>query len=269
MKINIIGGRGVMGQIHKPVFEKAGHEVYVTGRESKLTPIEAAKTCDVTIVSVPIDYTGKTIERVAPYAPAIMDFTSLKRFPLEAMARYAGPDAEIGGLHPSYGAVDSIQGRTIFYCRTKRSGKACESVVSALKMGGAEIVEVSPEDHDFLIGGLAQYARMALLETYMKLLQRSHVDFKSFYAACPPPTRVLLDLVARQADEDNDKLIRDMRTYNPYLKPVRRTMTRCLHDVLRKGMSPKDIRRMFGKKELELAQKSAITMINRNLKKKS
>lgn len=263
MKINFVGGRGEMGRVHKPVFEAAGHEVYVTGRNSKVTPIDAAKMCDMTIISVPIRYTRETIERVAPYAQAIMDLTGIKTFPLEAMLKYAKPDAEVGGLHPAYGEVGSIDGRNVYYCPTERSGERCRAVVSAFRKAGAEIIEISPEEHDFVYAGIGQYARIILLEAYMKFLQRNEIRLDNFYRNSTPPTATLLKLVARQVDEDKDDLYQDMRSFNPFAKQIGRGLSRCLRDVLRNGMSPKEVRKMFGKAALDLAQKSCARIINR------
>lgn len=263
MKINIVGGRGIMGRIHKPVFESAGHEVYVTGRESHITPVDAAKMCDVTIISVPIPYTERTIEKIAPHAPAIMDFTSLMTFPLKAMAKYAEPHTETGSLHPSYGKVDSIEDRTVFYCQTPKSGEKCEAVVAALKKGGARIDKITPREHDLYVGGLAQLARTNILDAYMKLLQKYNVDIDWFYANSPPPTRILLDLIARQATVSNEVIYQSMRKYNPFVKEVEKGLQKCLRSVLRKGMSPGDIRRMYGDRILAAAQKSAAKIIDR------
>jgi len=265
MKINFVGGRGKMGRIHTPVLEADGHEVFVTGRESRITPVEAAKFCDLTLVAVPIPYTEKTIERVAPHAPAIMDLTSLMTFPLRAMEKHAKKCAEIGSLHPSYGDVESIEGRTVFYCQTPRSGERCRAVVAALERGGARIDKITPREHDLYVGGLAQLARTNILDAYMKLLQRYNVDIDWFYANSPPPTRILLDLIARQATVSNEAIYQSMKEYNPYVKEVGRSLQKCLRSVLRRGMSPREVRRMYGNKILAAAQKSAAKIIDRRV----
>ncbi len=63
MKINIAGGRGIIGGVHKPIFENAGHEVIISGRYSSPSLEEAAQQSDLTIVSVPIDAAESVIKK--------------------------------------------------------------------------------------------------------------------------------------------------------------------------------------------------------------
>jgi len=93
LKIGIIGGTGQMGQWFKRFFEKEGHKVVIAGRKTKITPKECAAQCDVVIMSVPIDVTIKTIKEIAPLVredALLMDLTSIKKEPVEAMLKYSG-----------------------------------------------------------------------------------------------------------------------------------------------------------------------------------
>lgn len=255
MKINIAGGRGTMGKIHKPVFENAGHEVIISGRKTFPSLEEAAKVCDLTIVSVPIDMAEEVIQKVAPYCSAIMDFTTTKILPLKAMLKYAPKDCEVGGLHPLYGDVSSIKGKTIIYCPTKRSGKKCKDIVRALEQSGAKIKQMSPEQNDLIIVGVIQNARTRLFEAYGLLLKQAGLTINELYKISPPPTRMLLDLIARQVDEKNDRLYTTMREYNPKDKKIKKQLEKCVMEVLNnQAYNSKQIRELFGS-ELEKAQK--------------
>ncbi|MBI2046907.1 prephenate dehydrogenase/arogenate dehydrogenase family protein [Candidatus Pacearchaeota archaeon] len=255
MKINIAGGRGLVGRIHQPIFENAGHEVIISGRKTSPNLEEAAKICDLTIVSVPINAARESIKIVAPYCTAIMDFTTTKILPVNAMLKYTSKDCEVGGLHPLYGDVSSIKGRTIIYCPTKRSGKKCEEIVKNLEQAGAKIKQMSPEQNDLLVAGFLQNARTRFLEAYGLLLKRTGLTIQELYEISPPPTRILLDLIARQVNEKNDKLYNDMRKFNPKDYEIKKQLENCIKEVLQNPVyNPRQIRELFGN-ELEKAQK--------------
>ncbi len=257
MKINIIGGSGQMGRTHKPIFEAAGHEVIISGRNSTPNMEEGAKNSDLTIISVPIPATEEIIKKVAPYCTAIMDFTSLKKFPVEAMLKYSSPNCEVGGLHPLYGESPSIKGMTIIYCPTKKSGKKCQEVINALKSAGARIITATPEEHDFKIA-LTQNARIKLLEAYALLIKDSKLTIEESYKFSPPPTKKILDLIARQVNENNNEMYKAMQDYNPLDKEIRDNLIEILKNPKN---APERIRELFDN-QLESAQKRAKKLLS-------
>jgi prephenate dehydrogenase len=260
MKINILGGTGVMGRIHKPIFESSGHEVIMSSarksKEGVLDFIEAAKNSDITIVSVPIPFTEEVIKKVAPYCPAIMDFTSLKVFPVEAMLKYSNPDAEVGGLHPLYGEISSIKNQTVIYCPTNRSGKKCMEIIKCLESAGANIIISSPLEHDHKIA-ITQNARLKLIEAYASLIKSTGYNIEEIYKFSPPPTKILLDLLARQFNESNDEMYKAMKDYNPFNNDMRNKLIDALTNH---ENSPDKIRKLFGK-ELENSKKRIADII--------
>ena len=257
MIINIAGGTGPMGRTHRPIFEAAGHEVLISGRKTSPTLEEAAQNSDLTIVSVPIPNTEAMIQRLAPYCEAMMDFTSLKVFPVNAMLKYSSRDCEVCGLHPLYGELSSIRGESVVYCPTSRSGSRCNQIVKSLMQAGAKVIIQTPEEHDFKMA-LTQIARIKLLETYALLLENSQVPINELYDLSPPPTRIILDLIARQANPDNDEMYREMCKYNPFAAGIEQKLQTILENL---GNTPEEIRKLFGK-ELEPAQKRAKKLID-------
>ena len=68
--------------------------------------IEAINDADIIVFSVPIEYMADTIKEVAPHAPEgslLMDVTSVKTDPAEALEKYAPENAEILPCHPMFG----------------------------------------------------------------------------------------------------------------------------------------------------------------------
>jgi prephenate dehydrogenase len=261
MKINIAGGRGLMGQIHKPILENKGHEIIISGRTSNPGLEKAAEISDLTIVSVPIHATEQTIEKVAPYCSAIMDFTSLKTNPINEMLKYSPENCEVAGLHPLYGNVKSIKGRTVIYCQTQKTGEKCNQIIDDLKNEGAIIKKMDPEYHDSVVLGIAQNQRVLLLNAFGKLIERTGLSFKEFYEISPPPTQIMLDLLARQSDKGNDEMYKLMRTQNPTQKEVDNWLKQNLESGIENNLTPEDIRAIYGQ-ELIYHQKKAKKLID-------
>lgn len=206
MIINIIGGNGIMGSVHKPVFESAGHKVIISGRSSEISIEKASEKSDLTIISVPINAVSDVIKKIAPHCKAIMDFTSLKTFPVKDMLNYSDKECEVAGLHPLYGKVKSIEGKTIVYCKTEKSGKKCEEIVNCLKMAGAKIKQMTPEEHDKNVVSINQALRIKELTAYIKTMKEEGFSIKEMYEIAPPPTKEIIELCARQLNPDNDSM---------------------------------------------------------------
>ena len=259
MKINIAGGSGKMGKVHRPVFEVAGHEVIISGRSSSPSLEEAAAQSDLTIVSVPIHATEETIRRVAPHCRDMMDFTSVKEFPINSMLSYS--KGEVGGLHPLYGNVPSIAGRTVVYCPTERSGNACEEIVRSLREAGANIKVMNPRAHDRFVNGELQNARVILFKTFGLLMANSGMSVQEAYSLSPPPTKAILDLLARQSGAENDEMYTSMITHNPSMGKILGSLRNYLKDAHSDQKTPFRIRKWFGENELEEAQKRAKRLV--------
>lgn len=264
MKFNLVGGRGKFTRLFVPVFRKAGHRVIVTGRTSDPSPVEAAIECDLTIVSVPIPVTERVIREVAPYAPAIMDLTSVKTLPMRWMMKYTGLETEVCGLHPDFGVVKNIHGRRILCCETDRTGERCEEGLDALKKGGAIIEKVTPRQNDLKVNGYSTYARYLTICSYMKFLSNHYgTNLRDFYNNWATAlTRPLLNLAARQAAVENDLLFSSMRQYNPFAEDIGEQFLEAARDVVRRGMKGRDMRCMYGRDMLKRCQKSSAKIVN-------
>lgn len=259
MIINIAGGTGQMGRTHTPIFEKAGHTVICSGRNTSPSLEEAASQSDVTIFAVPISATEEMIARIAPYCRrAVMDLTGLKTFPLAAMNKYAPEGCEVGGMHPLY--RDFAPGRTVVSCPTNKSGEICSEVVRSLETGGATIKVMSPDKHDRAMA-LLQNVRIEMQEAYGLLLQGSGIGITDLYELAPPNTRPILDLIARQIAPANDELFQEMCEYNQFTAGSMADLMESLSKTAHTSGSPQHLRRFFGS-QLRLAQERAVRIIS-------
>jgi len=147
--IGIVGGTGGMGRWFAAFFEKEGHPVVVSGKDTGPRPAEMAASCPVVIVSVPIGATIEVIRQVGPHMKRdslLMDLTSLKAEPVRAMLESSV--SEVIGLHPLFGpGVPSLEGQNVVLCPA-RGDRWLPWVRDVLVKGGANLIETTPERHD-------------------------------------------------------------------------------------------------------------------------
>jgi prephenate dehydrogenase len=152
IQIGIIGGTGGMGQLFARFFRDAGYTVYESGRKTGPDIPQIAETCQVVIVSCPIEVTVEVIEQAGPLMrkdALLMDLTSLKAEPVHAMLQSSA--AAVIGLHPLFGpAVDTLAGHRIVICPA-RAGHWLAWVREIFTRQGSLLIEMTPERHDELM----------------------------------------------------------------------------------------------------------------------
>ena len=100
-RIGIIGGNGKTGSWLARMLENRGIEVLIASRSTPLQPVDMARECKVVVISVPIVNTVQVIKEIGPQVPReglLMDLTSVKKGPIEAMMKYS--EAQVVGIHP-------------------------------------------------------------------------------------------------------------------------------------------------------------------------
>jgi len=152
-KVGIIGGTGRMGSWFADLLERSGETVYRIGRSTELTPSEAAKNCDVVVISVPIAETVNIIREIGPLVPKhalLMDLTSIKKEPVKAMLEHS--DSQVVGLHPLFGPDNLItKGRKAVVCHG-RGKQGIDWLTHTLEQFGIELIYMDPLSHDRLMG---------------------------------------------------------------------------------------------------------------------
>jgi len=151
--IGIIGGTGRMGSWFADICERRGYRVLKVGRRTEISMEDAAKRCDVVVISVPISVLEDVIKRVGPLISEdslLMDLTSIKKRPIDAMLRYS--KAEVIGLHPLFGMdIDEEESKRVAICSGR--GERWKSwIIDLLKGEGLELVFLTPEEHDKIMG---------------------------------------------------------------------------------------------------------------------
>jgi len=165
-KVGIVGGTGRMGSWFARLLEKRGLMVLCAGRKTPLTPLEMAERCDVVVICVPISDTLNVIKNIgAAVRPdgLLMDFTSVKREPVQAMLQYSR--AQVVGAHPLFGPdLNADSALKVALC-PGRGESGLRWLKDTFLSEGIKIVLLEPEEHDRMMGliqGVNHFATLAL-----------------------------------------------------------------------------------------------------------
>lgn len=229
--IGIIGGTGQIGQWFKKFFEKNKCKVLISSRKTKLTPKECASKCDIVIISVPIDVTIQVIKEIAPFVKEdalLMDFTSLKKEPVETMLKYS--KSAVIGAHPVFGpSVKTIKNQTVVLCpaRPKRWLSWLQDI---LKRNGALVRITTPEKHDkmmSIIQGVTHFSTICVAHTLKKL----GIDVKESLHYTSPIYKLRMDMVGRLLAQD-PALYADIQMLNPENKKAIEEYIRSIRELI-------------------------------------
>lgn len=214
--IGIIGGTQGMGGFLARVFEGGGYTVEAMGLGEGAPAKEVAARHDVVVVAVPIDVTVKVIEEIAPHVrkgATLIDITSIKRAPLEAMLAHAPEGVDVVATHPMFGphGVDFDRQKVVL-CRG-RGEAAFARVKKLFETFGAETIEATAEEHD---------AQMALIQVLVhektmvlgSVLERLKADLGRSLQFASPIYRTELAMIGRMFSQ-RAELYADILTINP------------------------------------------------------
>lgn len=212
MNMLILGGTGDTGQWFTRFFKNKGFNVTVWGKNRRVdiaekleAPFaenleEAVQHSDIILVSVPINHTEETIAQIAPRmkpGSLLMDITSVKTGPVQAMEQHTPPEVEYLGTHPMFGpSIQDIRGQTVIITPTKRCTKWLPIIENIYKESGAHIEHLTPQEHDQImrvVQGLTHYAYIAIGTT----LQALNFDVTKSRRFMSPVYEIMLDLTGR------------------------------------------------------------------------
>lgn len=211
MKILIIGGTGETGRWFVKFYKKHGYDVVIWGVNKRKDIADALcvkfaddlddeiKSSDVVMISVPINITERTIMEIAPKMSAgslLMDITSVKTGPVEAMLKYAPRNVEILGSHPMFGpSIPDIRGQIVIFTPV-RSTKWLPIIRSLYEDNGAHIEILGAAEHDKMmavIQGLTHFAYISI----GSVLHELEFDVARSRRFMSPMYDIMLDLVGR------------------------------------------------------------------------
>ncbi|MBN2096700.1 prephenate dehydratase [Candidatus Peregrinibacteria bacterium] len=198
--VGIIGGKGKMGKYFAEFFERNGYDILISDKGTALTNIQLAKKADVVVVSVPIDKTQSVIDVITPHvrpSALLMDLTSLKVFPMEAMKKTR---ASYLGCHPIFGPTNPIEGQLVVLC--PGCGRKWFKWLKDLLVKNKVIVKtLTSQKHDQLMAYvqvLTHFSDIALADT----LRKSKIPIREMVTVQSPVYRLELDMMGRILHQD-------------------------------------------------------------------
>jgi prephenate dehydrogenase len=213
MKILIIGGTGDTGRWFAKFYKKHGFDVVVWGinrRKDIAAELRVKfaenldneiKTSDIVMISVPINVTENTIKEIAPKMPAgslLMDITSIKTTPMDAMKKYAPSGVEILGTHPMFGpSIPDIRGQVVIFTPVEGRCQRWFPIIRSLyEDNGAHIEIMDAVQHDRMMAvvqGLTHFAYISIGSVFREL----EFDVANSRRFMSPMYDIMLDLVGR------------------------------------------------------------------------
>ncbi len=213
MRILIIGGTGETGRWFTDFYKKHGFDVVIWGINKRKDIAQELgvkfaddldseiKKSDIVMISVPINITEKTIQDIAPkMSPGslLMDITSIKTVPMEAMQKHAPASVEILGTHPMFGpSIPDIRGQIVIFTPVEgRSSRWFPVIRSLYEESGAHIEIMDAVQHDKMMAvvqGLTHFTYISIGSVFREL----EFDVANSRRFMSPMYDIMLDLVGR------------------------------------------------------------------------
>jgi prephenate dehydrogenase len=248
MIAGIIGGTGRMGRFFRPVLERHGFEVLVSGRATGLTNRMLAEESDLVMVSVPIRSTVGVIGEIAPLITEeqlLCDLTSLKAEPVKAML---SSKAQVLGMHPLFGpTVSSLRNQTVILTPARCGSPLSLRLPEILRAEGANLVVMAPEAHDRLMAvvqGLTHFGNLCMADA----IRRTGTSLAAALEATSPVYRIQMGLIGRLLSQDAN-LYGDMLQLNPHMPGVLAAFEEAAADLRKRveGGEPASFVEFFGR----------------------
>ncbi|WP_420420610.1 prephenate dehydrogenase/arogenate dehydrogenase family protein [Simkania sp.] len=218
--IGIIGGKGKMGRLFEPIFQRYAKEVLLSDEASNE---EVVKVSDVLVFTVPIANTIEVIESLIPLIrkdQLLLDFTSIKEKPCEAMLKSRG---SVIGMHPMFGpSVKTLVGQTVVLCPV-RPGNWLEWIVDLLRKEQANVIQTTPDKHDRMMAVVQCLVHFTSL-VFSKTMKEEGINPKELFEYASPVYRMQLYIAGRIARQSAE-LYRDIQFQNPAFEKTLENMT--------------------------------------------
>jgi len=206
-----------MGRWFASFLLKDGKEVIITGRNQRklldakrqlgvdvATNVEAAKSADVILLSVPIDNLEDVVEQLSPYirpGQVIIDITSIKVLPVEIMHKHIKAGLTLG-VHPVFGpGAKDITNQNFVLTPTNEGERVlAQKIGRYLEAKGARATLMTPQEHDEMMAvilGLSHFIALVSADTLL-----SFDKLKQMEAIGGITYKVLVTLIKSVISED-------------------------------------------------------------------
>ena len=213
--LGIICGNGRMGKWFADFFRIAGLHVMISDIDTRITPGDIARQCDITILSLPMEVFASVVKDIGPLVSKdslLTDFCSLKQVQVDCMLEHSG--CSVIGTHPLFGPVEeSIKGRRVAICpgRGRRWLAWWEGFFRAY---GAKTTIFSAREHDRTMAWVQALNHFMLL-CLGKALEEDGINMDHVMQLATPSFERQLHILARLCYQDPE-LYATIQMGNPY-----------------------------------------------------
>jgi len=220
-------------RINEADFDKwrLSHISKIKTNNVSLSTIEDISKLPILLLSVPISSIQSVVKKVNRYIfpnTLVVDFCSVKKYPLSIMEKELPKSVFILGTHPLFGpdSVDnSLKDKKIIVCPKRLPKELLDKTVSYLKGLGLKIIISTDDQHDKRTAYtlcMTQFIGRGLAKFHMKEAEFDTLTFNELLHI----KNVVLN--------DTKQLFFDMQTYNPYAKDMRKKLLNDFSDVEKK-----------------------------------
>jgi len=206
-----------MGRWFANFLLKDGKEVIITGRNKRklleakrqlgveiATNVEAVKSSDAILLSVPIDSFEEVVKQLSPYTrtkQVIIDITSIKALPVKVMHKHIKRGVVLG-THPMFGpgARDIANQNFILTPTNEEEATLAQKIREYLETKGARVTLMTPGEHDEMMSvilGLSHFIALVSADTLL-----SFDKLRELRAISGSTFKVLLTLIESVISED-------------------------------------------------------------------
>lgn len=201
-KIVVVGGKGKLGGLFVRYLRASGYPVFILDRDDWDNAVSILENADAVIVSVPIDHTLSTIERLKPYLTENMllaDLTSVKREPLAKMLKVH--NGAVVGLHPMFGPdIASMAKQVVVRC-DGRFAEHYEWLLEQIQIWGAKIYQTDAAEHDHNMTYVQALRHFSTFANGLHL-SKQPVNLATLLALSSPIYRLELAMIGRLFAQD-------------------------------------------------------------------
>ena len=245
MNIGIIGGTDGLGKTLIYYFRDE-FDIFISGRDHKKgravaselganyieSNAELAKISDILIISVPIQFTSDVIREVAPYmkeGSVMVDVTSIKEVPTKTMAEVLPDTVEYIPTHPIFGPRTTILDNQIIVLTADKKGEWYDKVYKYLDSKNMQIIETTPEHHDFMMSIVQVLTHFSFISTAYTF-EKLNVDIAETEKYESPIYNLMIDIIARIVSQ-NPYLTYNIQSMNSNGPKIRNTFVEAVSEL--------------------------------------
>lgn len=234
----VVGGRGAMGAWFAKFLRSQGHRVAIhdiagalEGFDYESDLIVGSRRNDLILLSTPISVTAALLARIAEAKPegTVFDICSLKTPIASSLRHCVSKGVKVASLHPLFGPnTGSLAGRNILLsdCGSK---EAMETGRSIFKDTGANLIEVSLDEHDPLMACVLGMSH-AINIAFFNALAESGRSFDELIRVSSS-TFAKQVATAKDVGAENPLLYYEIQSLNPHTSEVLDGVSRALENL--------------------------------------